>query len=264
MFVYPNINRIAFTLGPIKIYWYGIIYASSIVAAWLLALYRAGKPHSVWSKEQVSDLIFYCALGVVIGGRVGYMLFYDLHNFLANPIIIFKTWHGGMSFHGGLLGATISMLLFARKSNKSFFTIGDFIAPLVPIGLAAGRIGNFINGELWGRITTMPWGVIYPQAGPFPRHPSELYESCLEGVLLFVILWWFSAKPKPKMAVSALFLLLYGCFRIFLEFFRQPDPQLGFIAFGWLTMGQLLSVPMIIIGVLLLIMAYKKKEVANV
>ena len=259
MLYYPNINPIAVSLGPIKVHWYGIMYLIGFVGAWGLAMLRARKPHSGWSKEQISDLIFYGAIGVILGGRTGYMLFYDLPNFIHNPLIWFRVWDGGMSFHGGCLGVIIAMWLYGRKLGKPLFAMTDFIAPLVPIGLGAGRIGNFINGELWGRVTTVPWGMVYPQAGPLPRHPSEMYEFLLEGVLLFIILWWYSAKPKPRMAVSGLFLLCYGCIRFFAEFFRQPDPQLGFIAFGWLTMGQLLSLPMIIFGSILVWLAYKRR-----
>ncbi len=257
MLQYPQINPIALELGPLKIHWYGLMYVIGFLGAWGLAEWRARKPASGWTSAQVSDLIFYCAVGVVIGGRIGYMLFYDLSSFLSNPLVIFKVWDGGMSFHGGLLGVIIAMWLFARSTQKAFFAVGDFVAPLVPIGLAAGRIGNFINGELWGRVTHVPWGMVFPNAGPQPRHPSQLYEFFCEGILLFIILWWFSAKPRPRMAVSGLFLLGYGIFRFGLEFFRQPDIQLGFVAFGWMTMGQLLSIPMILFGITFLYWAYR-------
>ncbi|MCK4869769.1 MAG: prolipoprotein diacylglyceryl transferase [Gammaproteobacteria bacterium] len=261
MFIYPDINRIALQIGPIKIFWYGIMYVVAFAIAWGLAILRTKKTFNArWTKDQVADLIFYCALGVIIGGRLGYMLFYDLPNFLHDPIIILKTWQGGMSFHGGLIGVMLSVIIFAKKQRKTFFEITDFVAPLVPVGLGAGRIGNFINGELWGRVTHAPWAMIYPQAGSQPRHPSEIYEFLLEGVLLFIIMWWFSAKPKPRAAVSALFLIGYGTFRFTAEFFRQPDQQLGFIAFNWLTMGQLLSIPMVIAGIIMMFYAYKKEK----
>lgn len=266
MFVYPHIDPIAVKIGPLKIHWYGLMYLLAFAIAWTLAWVRARKPGSGWNMEQISDLIFYGAIGAVLGGRMGYMLFYDLPNFVAKPWLIFKVWDGGMSFHGGLIGAMVAFLIFGRKYHKTFFEIADFAAPLVPPGLCAGRIGNFINGELWGRITTVPWGMVYPQAGPLPRHPSELYEALLEGVLLFLALWFYSAKPRPRMAVSALFLLGYGCIRFFVEFFRQPDPQLGFVAFGWMTQGQLLSIPMIVAGILMLIWAYyraRHRKVTN-
>lgn len=263
MLIYPDINPIAFHVGSLEVHWYGIMYLIGFASAWGLALYRSKGINSNWNSQQISDFIFYCAIGVIVGGRLGYMIFYDLPNLLANPLLVFRVWDGGMSFHGGLLGVVIALWLFCRKHQKTFFDAADFAAPLVPIGLAAGRIGNFINGELWGRVTTMPWGMLYPNAGPLPRHPSELYEFLLEGVLLFIILWVYSSKRRPPMAVSAMFLIFYGTFRFIAEFFRQPDSQLGFIAFGWLTMGQLLCVPMVIFGIILIILAYRQKSALN-
>lgn len=260
MLMYPHLNPIALQIGPVKIHWYGIMYLVGFAMAWSLAYYRSKKSKGVWNAELISDLIFYAAIGVVLGGRIGYMLFYDFSSFIAQPWIIFRIWDGGMSFHGGLIGVLISFWLFGRHHKKSFWEISDFAAPLVPLGLAAGRIGNFINGELVGRVTTVPWGMLFPNAGPLPRHPSQIYEFLLEGILLFIILWFYSAKPKPRMAVSALFLLCYGCFRFCLEFFRQPDSQLGFIAFGWMSQGQLLSIPMIIIGAGLLWWSYHRQS----
>lgn len=260
MLQYPHFNPVAFHLGPLEVHWYGLMYLIGFLGAWGLALRRAKKPWNNFTKEQISDLIFYCALGVIIGGRCGYMLFYDFPNFIHAPWLIFKVWDGGMSFHGGVLGVIIATWVFARRMKRSWTSIADFIVPLVPIGLGAGRIGNFINGELWGRVTHVPWAMVFPRAGNLPRHPSQLYEFLLEGVVLFTILWCFSRKKRPPFAVGALFLLCYGCFRFFVEFFRQPDPQLGFIAFGWLTMGQLLSIPMILIGVIALIIIYKRAK----
>ncbi len=259
MLFYLKINPIAFHISLLKVHWYGLMYLFSFVTGWLLLLYRAKKSQGEWTKEQIADLIFYIAIGVIFGGRLGYMFFYDFPNFIHAPWIIVKVWQGGMSFHGGLLGSAFMLWLWARKYKKSLMAVADFVIPVAPIGLAAGRIGNFINGYLWGRVTHVPWAMVYPQAGPLPRHPSEIYEFLLEGVLLFIVLWWFSSKPRPRWAVSGLFLLLYGCFRVFCEFFRQPDPQLGFIAFGWLTMGQLLSIPMIIVGAWMLGRAYRRK-----
>lgn len=192
--------------------------------------------------------MFYAVLGVVIGGRVGYMLFYNFSYLVSNPLSLFKVWEGGMSFHGGLLGVLIAMGLYARKRGMGFFGVADFIAPLVPIGLGAGRIGNFINGRLWGKETELPWGMVFPGAGSVPRHPSQLYEALLEGAVLFVILWLFSRRPRPAMAVSALFLLFYGVFRFSVEFVRVPDEQFGYLAFDWVTMGQVLTLPMILAG----------------
>ncbi|NNM59896.1 MAG: prolipoprotein diacylglyceryl transferase, partial [Legionellales bacterium] len=254
MLSYPDINPIAFQLGFIKVRWYGLMYLVGLLAAWVLLTYRSKKrPELNWTSEQISDLIFYGALGIIIGGRLGYMLFYDLPDFIHNPLLAFKTWDGGMSFHGGFLGVLCSMWWFSRKTGKHFVDITDFIAPVVPLGLAAGRIGNFINGELWGKITDVPWAMVFPTGGPFPRHPSQLYEFLLEGVLLFIVLWFFSAKPRPRYQVSGLFLLGYGLARFICEFFRVPDPQLGYLAFHWLTMGQLLSLPMILGGAFLLV-----------
>jgi phosphatidylglycerol:prolipoprotein diacylglycerol transferase len=260
MLVYPHINPIAFTIGPLKVHWYGLMYLFSFIIAWFLLRYRIKKFDMGWSSDKLIDLVFYGALGVVLGGRIGYILFYNLHYYLMNPIRMLEVWDGGMSFHGGLLGVMLAIWLWTRKYKEDFLAVTDFIAPIVPIGLGAGRIGNFINGELWGRVTTMPWGMIFPQAGPLPRHPSEIYEFLLEGVLLFIILWLFSAKRPPRAVISAMFLLCYGCFRFFVEFFRQPDPQLGFVAFGWMTRGQELSIPMIVIGAIMLIWAYKRAK----
>ena len=258
MLHWPNLDPIAFHLGPVAVHWYGLMYLVGFLGAWLLGLYRAKKSNGEWNADLVSDLLFYCALGVILGGRIGYMVLYNFPTLVEHPLSLFKVWDGGMSFHGGLIGVSLAAWLFCRKKKKKFFQVTDFIAPLIPLGLGAGRVGNFINGELWGRVTTMPWGMIYPQAGPLPRHPSEVYEFLLEGVLLFIILWFYSRKPKPRMAVSGMFLLCYGCFRVFAEFFREPDPQYGYIFWHWVTVGQLYSIPMIIGGVALLWFAYSK------
>jgi len=258
MLTYPNINPIAFELGPLKVHWYGIMYLIGFGAAWWLGRRRAQRPDSGWSEQQIGDLIFYGALGAVLGGRIGYVLFYDLPAYIAEPLRIFKVWEGGMSFHGGLIGVLVAMLLYSRHIKKGFFEVTDFLAPLVPIGLGAGRIGNFINGELWGKVSDAPWAMVFPTGGPLPRHPSQLYEAFLEGLVLFTILWFFSDKPRPRMAVSGLFLLCYGMFRFIAEFVRVPDAQLGYLAFGWVTMGQVLSAPLMIAGAALLWWAYRK------
>lgn len=252
---FPDINPVALALGPLKIYWYGIMYLVAFSSVWALAQYRAEKQNFILSKNQISDLIFYGALGVVIGGRVGYMLFYQLSAFLANPFLLFAIWRGGMSFHGGLIGVGVAFYVYARHVQQPFLRLTDFIIPFVPIGLAAGRIGNFINGELWGRPTDLPWGMVFPRADALPRHPSPLYEFALEGVVLFIIMWIYSKKPRPMGKVSGLFLIFYGIFRFIAEFFRQPDVGLGFVAFDWLTMGQLLSVPMVVVGLWLFLSA---------
>lgn len=251
-----EINPVALDLGPLQIHWYGLMYLIGFAAAWWLGIRRARQEGSGWSEEQISDVIFWGAMGVVLGGRAGYVLFYNFERFLDDPLWLFAVWEGGMSFHGGLLGVIAAMYLFGRKHHKSLFEMTDFIAPLIPIGLGAGRIGNFIGGELWGRVTDQPWGVIFPRGGDLPRHPSQLYEFVLEGLVLFLVLWWFSAKPQPRMAVSGLFLVLYGSFRSLVEFVREPDAHLQFVAFEWLTMGQLLSLPMIVFGAVLLLWAY--------
>lgn len=255
MLNYPRIDPVAVKLGPLKIHWYGLMYLFGFLGAWFLARKRA--PRHGWKNEEIEDLLFYSALGVVIGGRTGYMLFYNLPQLLSNPLSYFYIWEGGMSFHGGLLGVLAAMWLFGRKHTHPFWEVTDFIAPLVPIGLFFGRIGNFINAELWGKVTDLPWAMAFPGGGPLPRHPSQLYEATLEGLVLFTVLWFFSAKPRPRMAVSGLFLLLYGVFRFLVEFVRLPDPQLGYLAFDWVTMGQVLSLPMILVGASLIWLAYR-------
>jgi phosphatidylglycerol:prolipoprotein diacylglycerol transferase len=249
--IYPDINPIALDLGFVKIYWYGIMYLLAFLSAYFLANYRA-KQLDDWNKHQVEDMIFYGAMGVVAGGRLGYMLFYNFDIFLSNPLTVFAVQNGGMSFHGGFLGVLLAMVLFNRKYNKTFFTTMDFIAPLVPLGLGFGRLGNFINNELWGKITTSPLGMFIKEQD-VTRYPSQLYEAFLEGLVLFIVLWLFSRKSRAPMTTSALFLILYGLFRFIVEFVRVPDVQLGYLAFGWLTMGQLLSLPMIVLGVYLLL-----------
>ncbi len=246
-------SSIALQIGPLKIHWYGLMYLCGFAMAWLLGCYRASRSQGVWTREQVSDVIYYGALGVIVGGRVGYMVFYALPELISAPWRLFYLWEGGMSFHGGLIGVMVALIVFARHQKKSFLNVTDFITPLVPLGLAFGRIGNFINGELWGRPTTLPWGVVFPFAGPEPRHPSQLYEAGLEGILLFLIVWWFSSKQRTSGAVTGLFLILYAIFRCFIELFRQPDPQYGYLAFGWVTMGMLLSIPMILVGAYLIL-----------
>lgn len=263
MLPYPQIDPVALQLGPISIHWYGLMYLVGFAAVWWLGRWRAQRSGSGWSPDHISDLVFYGALGAVLGGRMGYVLFYDLPGFLDAPLNIVKVWQGGMSFHGGLMGVLIAMWLFGRRYRKTFFEVTDFIAPLVPIGLGAGRIGNFINGELWGKVSDVPWAMVFPNGGPLARHPSQLYQALLEGLVLFIILWLYSSKPRPTMAVSGLFLLCYGVFRFIVEFVRMPDAQLGYLAFGWLTMGQILSAPMILAGLGLMWWAYKSNPRAR-
>ncbi len=273
MVTYPDIDPVALSLGPLKVHWYGLMYLVGFAGAWILGRRRASKPGSGWTPAMVDDVIFYSVIGIIAGGRLGYMLFYGFDQILANPINLLKIWEGGMSFHGGLIGVLIAMWLFARRCRRRFFEITDFIAPLVPIGLFAGRIGNFINGELWGHRTDISLGVQLPcERFPeycanlpygvqwsLPVHASQLYEAALEGAALFLILWIFSSKPRPVMAVSGLFLLGYGVFRFSIELVRTPDAHIGYLAFDWLTMGQLLSLPMVIAGTALLILAYRTR-----
>ncbi len=260
---YTDINPVAVSLGSLKIHWYAVMYLLGFLFAWILGRYRVKRYALNWTDEQVSDLIFYAAMGVVLGGRLGYMLFYDATTWIHEPWQIFKIWQGGMSFHGGFLGVLVALLIFAKKYKRHFWVVTDFLAPLVPIGLAFGRIGNFINGELWGRPTHIQnWGMIFPYVDMQPRHPSQLYECLLEGVVLFIILWIYTSKPRAKGAASAVFLIGYGCFRFILEFFREPDAPLGFLWGGWLTMGQLLSFPMIILGIFLFIWAKKHARIS--
>lgn len=272
---YPQINPIVVSLGPLDIHWYGVMYLVAFASAWWLGRVRAAKPGSGWQVAEIDDLIFFGALGVVLGGRIGYILFYGYSDWMSDPARIFRVWEGGMSFHGGFLGVLIAMLWYGRKTKRTFFQITDFIAPLVPVGLLAGRIGNFINGELWGAPTDMPWGLSISCAqftqvcvnslglppdtlmSP-PLHPNQLYEAGLEGLVMFIVLWRYSSQPRPRMAVSALFLLLYGGFRFLIEFVRMPDAHIGYLAGGWLTMGQVLSLPMILIGLGLMIVANRK------
>lgn len=260
MLPYPQIDPVAIALGPLKIHWYGLMYLVGIGGAWLLASRRLKDFDPSWSKEKLSDLVFWVAMGVILGGRLGYALFYDLPAYLAEPLKILRVWEGGMSFHGGLIGVMLATWLFGRRNGKSFFQLMDFIAPLVPIGLGAGRIGNFINAELWGKVTDVPWAMVFPNGGPDPRHPSQLYQFALEGVALFAILWLYSRKPRPTMAVSGLFAICYGIFRFIVEFVRVPDAQLGYLAWNWLTMGQVLCLPMILGGIGLMVWAYRRAK----
>ncbi|MEM8844226.1 MAG: prolipoprotein diacylglyceryl transferase [Pseudomonadota bacterium] len=256
MFVHPQFDPYIFQIGPIGPSWYGLMYLLGFAAFWFLGTRRAKKENSFIKPEQVGDYLFYAVLGVIIGGRIGSVLFYNFDRFLADPLYLVRIWEGGMSFHGGLVGVLVVTWLYQRKYNWGFFRLADFIAPIVPPGLFFGRIGNFINGELWGRETNVFWGMVFPQAGDaLVRHPSQLYQALFEGFLLFLILWIYSAKPRAIGSVSGLFLIFYGLFRILVEFAREPDPHIGFIAFDWLTMGQLLTLPMIAAGILLMWLA---------
>lgn len=275
MTVLHQIDPVALQLGPVAIHWYGIMYLLGFALAWWLGLrrVRAGRLPGV-TEQAYGDLLFYGMLGVVLGGRLGYVLFYSLGSVIENPMMLLRIWEGGMSFHGGLLGVLVACLWWAHRHRLLFFDVVDFIAPLVPPGLGFGRIGNYIGGELWGKFTGQGWGVVFPRSdlGPytgmpldrlrelhasgaldaFARHPSQLYQAALEGVVMFGALWIYSRRPRPRYAVSGLFALLYGMFRFLVEFVRVPDAQIGYLAFGWLTMGQVLSLPLIAIGLFLL------------
>lgn len=257
MLVYPNFDPVAFRIGPLAVRWYGLMYLVGFILFIVLGRRRARKAAGGWRAADIDDMLFYGVFGVILGGRLGYVLFYKPGYYFAHPLEIFEVWHGGMSFHGGLLGVLIALWFFARGRRRHWLEVTDFVAPLIPLGLAAGRLGNFINGELVGRPTDVPWAMVFPQVDNLPRHPSQLYEFGLEGVLLFIIVWAFASKPRPTGAVSGLFLLGYGTFRFIAEFARAPDSFLGFLALG-LTMGQWLSLPMVLIGIGLLVRAYRR------
>jgi phosphatidylglycerol:prolipoprotein diacylglycerol transferase len=254
---YPDLDPVAFAIGPVKVHWYGLMYVVGFIAGWWLARRRAGQPGSTWKPADVDDLIFFAAVGVIVGGRLGWILAYGLDTVLEDPASIIRVWQGGMSFHGGLAGVMIAVALFARRRGRSIADVFDFTAPLPAVGLCAGRIGNFINGELWGKPTDLPWGM---RVGNEVLHPSQLYEAALEGVVLFALLWWFTAKPRPRLAPAGLFLTLYAIFRIAVEFVRVPDEDIGYLAFGWLTMGQLLSLPVLAAGLAMLAWAYTRRR----
>jgi phosphatidylglycerol:prolipoprotein diacylglycerol transferase len=242
--VHPNIDPIAFAIGPLAVRWYGLMYLAGFAIGWWLGVRRINRGLAPITRQQLDDLLFLVVLGVILGGRLGYVLFYKPGYYFSHPIEIFYIWQGGMSFHGGLLGVMLAMTFAARKHRVDWLRLMDFIAPLIPPGIAAGRMGNFINGELPGRVTEVPWGMVFRGAGDAPRHPSQLYQFALEGVVLFFILWWLSSKPRPRGQVSAMFLLGYGALRFITEFFREPDAFIGFLALGF-TMGQWLCLAMI-------------------
>jgi phosphatidylglycerol:prolipoprotein diacylglycerol transferase len=269
---YPHIDPVIIGFGPVAIRWYGLAYLTGFVLAWWLGNRRARSSHNDWTPQQVSDVVFYGALGAVLGGRFGYVFFYGFEQFLDDPLWLLRIWDGGMSFHGGFLGVAVALAWFARATKRTFLQVCDFVVPLVPPGLGFGRLGNFANTELPGRMTDSAFGLIYPcneavrAANPlctgaweeFARHPSPLYQAFTEGAVLFVIVWLYSQKPRPVGAVSGVFMIAYGSLRFATELFRQPDAHLGFIALDWLTMGQLLSIPMVLFGIVLLLVSSRK------
>jgi len=252
LLTHPNIDPIAFSIGPLAVRWYGLMYLAGFAIGWWLGTGRIAKGQAPITRAQLDDLLFLIVLGVILGGRLGYVLFYKPAYYAAHPLEILAIWQGGMSFHGGLLGVMAAMLIAARRHKVDWLRLMDFLAPLVPPGIAAGRLGNFINAELPGRVTDVPWGMVFPGAGEAPRHPSQLYQFALEGLTLFIVLWWFSSKPRPRGQVSAMFLLGYGVLRFVAEFAREPDSFIGYLALG-LTMGQWLCLAMIAAGAALLI-----------
>jgi phosphatidylglycerol:prolipoprotein diacylglycerol transferase len=280
-FLFIAFDPVALSLGPLNIHWYGIMYLLAFLSFWLLGVQIAKRRDWWgWTPAEVGDLMFYAMIGVVAGGRLGYVLVYGFQSLLEDPLFLIRIQDGGMSFHGGLLGVIVAIAWFARKTTRNFWQVADFAAPMVPIGLAFGRFGNFIGGELWGRLSDAPWAMVFAnaiQAGGWrsdaireawssgaldhlARHPSQLYQAGMEGIALFILLMWFARIPRPPATVSGLFLTGYGIFRIFAEFFREPDTHIGFLAADWLTMGMLLSVPMIIAGVVLMAWGYRNKK----
>ena len=264
MLRYPEIDPVAIAIGPVKVHWYGLAYLAGLAFAWWLALRRSRRPGAVLDRRQVDDLIFFSALGVVLGGRIGYAVFYGGERLAENPGWLLRVWEGGMAFHGGLLGVVLATWFLARRERLPLGRVLDFVAPLAPLGLALGRLGNFIGQELWGRPADVPWAMVFPQDPlQLPRHPSQLYQFALEGMLLFVVLLWFTRRPRPAWAASGVFALGYGVLRSFAEFFREPDAHIGFQAFGWVTRGQLLSLPMVAVGLFLLWLAYGRGRAAE-
>ena len=271
MLTYPHINPVAISIGPIlgvgplRVHWYGIMYLVGFVVAWCVARYRSRRPGSTWSALDIDDLIFYCAVGVILGGRVGWCIFYGHDVIAENWLNVFHIWDGGMSFHGGMLGVLVATCVFARVKHKRIADVLDFVAPLPSFGLLTGRLGNFINGELWGKPTDLPWGFGVPNAEGvlIARHPSQLYEATLEGLVLFTLLLWFTSKPRPRLAPTGLFLLGYGCARFIVEWVRLPDANIGYLVGDWLTMGMLLTTPMIFVGAGLMIYAYRRNTASG-
>ena len=257
MFIYPDIDPIIFSVGPLAVRWYGLMYVIGILGGWYLARRRAALPGSTWTALHVDDVAFFVSMGLIIGGRIGWVLFYGIEDVIHEPMRALRIWEGGMSFHGGIIGGMISVAWFARTRGKRVADALDFVAPMPALGLFTGRIANFINSELWGKPTDVPWAVVVDGV---PRHASQLYEAFLEGIVLFLIVWIFTRKPRPRLAPTSLWLLCYGIFRFAVEFVRLPDANRGYLMFGWVTEGQLLCLPMILGGLYFLIRAYRLNQ----
>jgi len=255
MLVYPGFDPVALELGPLKVRWYGLTYLIAFAVAWWLARRRAAQPGSSWKVVDVDDFLFFAMLGVILGGRIGYTLFYGMEFWLEDPLYLLRVWEGGMSFHGGLIGVLVALALFARRRGRAVADVFDFAAALPGIGILAVRVGNFINGELWGRPGEVPWAMLVDGVA---RHPTQLYEALLEGALLAAVLWWYTSKPRPQWAPSGLFLIMYASGRLIVEFWRLPDAHIGYLAGGWLTMGHVLTLPMLLAGVALMLIAYRR------
>jgi len=284
MIEYPAIDPVTFSIGGVRLHWYGVCFAIAFAAAWWLGRRRASQPSSTWTPALVDDLVFYSAIGAIVGGRIGWIVFYGGEHFIDDPLMIFRVWEGGMSFHGGFIGVLIATTLLARRRTRRIADVFDFMAPLPGIGILAVRLANFINGELWGRPTNAAWGFIVDPSRLYPRqrdealnlcsrfdiepcvlhvHATQLYEGLLEGLVGFLILWFYTSRPRPRLAPSGLFLLCYGLARFLIEFIRIPDENRGYLFLGWVTMGQILSSPMILAGIALLVLAYRRNEASG-
>jgi len=257
MIDYPGFDPVALELGPLKVRWYGITYLIAFAAAWWLGRRRAAAPGSTWKPLDVDDFVFFCMLGVILGGRLGYTLFYGFDQWMQDPLYLLRIWEGGMSFHGGLIGVLVALAVFAARRGRAVADVFDFAAALPGLGIFAVRVGNFINGELWGRPTEVAWGM---RVDGVVRHPTQLYEAALEGLLLAAVLWWFTSRPRPRLAASGLFLVMYAFGRLTVEFWRMPDEHIGYLFGGWFTMGHLLTLPMLLGGVVLLVLAYRNPQ----